>query len=136
MTDVLTAEQRHRCMSRIRGKDTAPEKCVRRMIHGMGYRYRLHVAGLPGKPDLVLSRLRKVVFIHGCFWHMHRCRFGCVKPETNANFWRNKREGNRQRDAKVRRALRKTGWSVLTVWECELRDENKLQEKLRTFLTE
>ncbi len=78
MTDVLTAEQRQRCMSRIRGKDTEPEKCVRRMIHRMGFRYRLHAAGLPGKPDLVMPRLRKVVFVHGCFWHMHRLRFSAI----------------------------------------------------------
>lgn len=134
MTDVLTPEQRHRCMSRIRGKGTSPEMCVRRIIHRMGFRYRLHPAELPGKPDLVLSRLRKVVFVHGCFWHMHRCRFGRVKPDTNADFWRKKREGNRQRDARVRRALRKTGWSVLTVWECELRDSSRLHGKLKKFL--
>lgn len=134
MTDVLTAEQRHRCMSRIRGKDTAPEKCVRRMIHGMGFRYRLHAAGLPGKPDLVLPRLRKVVFVHGCFWHMHRCRLGRVRPATNAGFWKAKREGNRQRDTRTRRALRRAGWQVLTVWECELRDVDRLARKLRAFL--
>jgi len=122
-------------MSRIRGKDTAPEKYVRRMIHGMGFRYRLHAAGLPGKPDLVLPRLRKVVFVHGCFWHMHRCRFGRVKPVTNADFWKRKREGNRRRDATVRRALRKEGWRVLTVWECEMRNVGILQRKLRMFLT-
>ena len=134
MTDVLTAEQRHRCMSRIRGKDTAPEMCVRRMIHGMGFRYRLHAAGLPGKPDLALPRLRKVVFVHGCFWHMHRCRLGRVRPATNAGFWKAKREGNRQRDTRTRQALRRAGWQVLTVWECELRDMDRLAQKLSAFL--
>lgn len=136
MTDVLTAEQRHRCMARIRGKDTDPERHVRNMIHRMGFRYRLHASDLAGKPDIVLPRLRKVVFVNGCFWHIHPCRFGRVIPVTNANFWRTKREGNRQRDAKVRRALRKTGWSVLTVWECELREDDKLRRKLRAFLTD
>jgi DNA mismatch endonuclease (patch repair protein) len=136
MTDVLTAEQRHRCMARIRGKDTDPERNVRSIIHRMGFRYRLHVSGLPGKPDIVFPRLRKVVLVHGCFWHMHRCRFGRVQPATNANFWKTKREGNRQRDAKVRRALRKGGWNVLTVWECELREDDKLRKKLRRFLTD
>ncbi len=136
MTDVLTAEQRHRCMARIRGKDTDPERNVRSIIHRMGFRYRLHVSGLPGKPDIVFPRLRKVVLVHGCFWHMHRCRFGRVKPATNANFWKTKREDNRQRDAKVRRALRKDGWNVLTVWECELREDDKLRKKLRRFLTD
>lgn len=135
MSDVLTTEQRQRCMAQIRGKDTAPERRVRSMIHRMGFRYRLHGPDLPGKPDIILPRLRKIIFVHGCFWHIHRCRFGLVKPVTNADFWKNKREGNRQRDEKVRRALRKTGWSVLTVWECELQDDNKLQKKLRTFLT-
>lgn len=136
MTDVLTAEQRHRCMARIRGKDTDPECNVRSILHRMGFRYRLHVSGLPGKPDIVLPRLRKVVFVHGCFWHMHRCHFGSVKPATNADFWKTKREGNRQRDAKVRRALRKAGWDVLAVWECELRDSDKLRKKMQTFLTD
>lgn len=136
MTDVLTAEQRQRCMSRIRCKDTEPEKSVRRMIHRMGYRYRLHVAGLPGKPDLVFTRLRKIVFVHGCFWHMHRCCLGRVKPVTNADFWKKKREGNRQRDAKVHRALRKEGWRVLTIWECEMGNVGKLQRKMRIFLEE
>ena len=111
------------------------KKYVRRMIHGMGFRYRLHAVGLPGKPDLVLPRLRKVVFVHGCFWHMHRCLFGRVKPTTNADFWKQKREGNRQRDATVRRALRKEGWRVLTVWECEIRNVGKLKRRLRVFLT-
>jgi len=136
MTDVLTAEQRQRCMSRIRGKDTGPEKFVRQMIHRMGFRYRLHSADLPGKPDLVLPRLRKVIFVHGCFWHMHRCRFGRVQPATNADFWKKKRESNRQRDAAVRWALRKEGWRVLTVWECEIRNIEKLQRKVWAFLKE
>lgn len=136
MSDVLTADQRHRCMARIRGKDTDPERRVRSMIHRMGFRYRLHCSDLPGKPDIVLPRLRKIVLVHGCFWHMHRCRFGRVKPVTNTDFWKNKRESNRQRDANVRHALRRTGWNLLTVWECELRDNNTLQRKLRNFLTE
>ncbi|MBN2302472.1 MAG: DNA mismatch endonuclease Vsr [Lentisphaerae bacterium] len=134
MSDVLTAEQRHRCMTRIRGKDTDPERQVRSMIHTMGFRYRLHVSGLPGKPDIVLPRLRKVVLVHGCFWHMHRCKFGRVQPATNANFWKVKREGNRRRDATVLRALQNAGWDVLTVWECELRDSDLLSDKIKRFL--
>lgn len=121
-------------MSRIRGKDTEPEKCVRQMIYGMGVRYRLHVANLPGRPDIVLRRSRKVIFVHGCFWHMHRCRFGNVKPVTNADFWMKKRERNRRRDAAVRRVLRDEGWRVLTVWECEMRNAEKLKRKLKLFL--
>ncbi len=134
MTDVLTVEQRHRCMSRIRGKDTGPEMCVRHLVHRMGYRYRLHVAGLPGKPDIVLARLRKVIFVHGCFWHMHRCRMGRVRPSTNADFWKAKREGNRKRDARKRQALKRAGWGVLTIWECDLRAPDRVAKKLRTFL--
>lgn len=134
--DVLTPEQRRRCMSRIRGKDTGPEKCVRGILREMGLRYRLNVTGLPGKPDLVLRRLRKVVFVHGCFWHKHRCRLGRVQPATNAAFWERKREGNRQRDARTRRALRKQGWQVLTVWECETLNPDKLKRKLIAFLGE
>src|SRR5581483_5419780 len=100
MADVLTPEQRSRCMSRIRGKDTGPELVVRSMAHRMGYRFRLHSRLLPGRPDLVFPGLRKVVFVHGCFWHMHRCRFGRVTPVTNATFWMNKRSGNMRRDRK------------------------------------
>ena len=136
MTDVLTAEQRHRCMSRIRGKDTGPEMCVRRLIHGMGYRYRLHVAGLLGKPDIVLARQKKVIFVHGCFWHMHRCRLGRVQPSTNADFWKAKRRGTQERDARTRRALRRAGWKVLTVWECQIGETSLLKARLRVFLKE
>lgn len=136
MTDVLTAEQRHRCMARIRGKNTEPERRVRSMIHRMGFRYRLHVTGLPGKPDIVLPLLQKVILVHGCFWHMHRCRFGRVKPATNACFWEVKREATRQRDVRVRRALWKAGWEVMTVWECELQESDKLQNRIRKFLTD
>lgn len=135
MTDVLTVAQRRKCMSRIRGKDTSPERKIRTMIHRMGFRYRIHVSDLPGKPDIVLPRLRKIILVHGCFWHMHRCRFGRVRPATNSTFWQNKREGNRQRDRKVCRALRRQGWHVLTVWECELRNPIKLEDKIEKFLS-
>ncbi|MFH1024939.1 MAG: DNA mismatch endonuclease Vsr [Planctomycetota bacterium] len=135
MTDVLTTEQRRRCMARIRRKDTDPERHVRSMIHRMGFRYRLNVTSLPGKPDIVLPRLRKVVLVHGCFWHMHRCKYGRVKPATNAGFWKAKREENRRRDARVRRALRIAGWDVLIVWECELRDGDKLRKRIHAFLS-
>ncbi len=134
MADVLTPEQRSRCMAAIKGRNTKPELAVRRMVHAMGYRFRLHRKDLPGKPDLVFPRLGKVIFVHGCFWHMHTCRYGKVKPKTNAAFWQAKREGNRARDRRHVRDLRREGWEVLTVWECQLRDPEKLERKLRTFL--
>jgi DNA mismatch endonuclease (patch repair protein) len=135
MTDVHTPEQRSFNMSRIRSKDTKPEMIVRSLVHQMGYRFRLHVPSLPGKPDLVLPAHRKVIFVHGCFWHQHRCREGRVKPASNAEFWRSKREGNVSRDRRNRRKLTAAGWSVLVVWECWTRDiEHKLLPKLPEFL--
>jgi DNA mismatch endonuclease (patch repair protein) len=132
--DVLTREQRSRCMSAIKNRDTRPEMIVRRLVHGMGYRFRLHVSSLPGKPDLVLPRLKKVIFVNGCFWHMHRCRYGRVSPASNAIFWRTKREQNVERDRRNSARLRKAGWRVLVVWECGTRDPSALSARLRAFL--
>ncbi len=134
--DVLTPDQRSYCMSRIRGKDTKPELVVRRLLHAMGYRYRLHDRRLPGSPDLVFPKYRKVVFVHGCFWHRHRCRFGRVMPSTRKDFWVEKLEKNRQRDTRNRRALRQLGWVVLVVWECQIRRREWLAEHLLEFLQE
>jgi DNA mismatch endonuclease, patch repair protein len=103
--DVLTPEQRRRCMSRIRGKNTTPEKLVRKLIFGMGYRYRLHDKRLPGKPDLTFISRRKVIFVHGCFWHMHDCRYGRVYPKTNEEFWKEKRCRNVERDCENQKSL-------------------------------
>lgn len=133
MTDVLTRRQRSFNMSQIKGKNTRPEMTVRRLLHSLGYRYRLHVRELPGRPDVVLPRYRAVIFVHGCFWHLHTCAFGRVKPKTNAEFWQEKRVGNAERDRKHRRALMK-GWSVLTIWECQTKDRDRLSGKLREFL--
>jgi len=134
MTDVFSREQRSSIMSRIRGKDTKPEMLVRSLLHGMGFRFRLHVADLPGKPDIVLTRHRKVVFINGCFWHGHRaCRKKSV-PETNKEFWEEKISKNRKRDKYVRRRLRACGWKTLTIWECETRNVEKMTGKLKSFL--
>jgi len=133
MADVLTPEQRSFNMSRIRAKDTSPELLVRHMLRSLGYSYRLHVRSLPGRPDIVLRKHGAVIFVHGCFWHMHSCRFGRVVPKTNAEFWQQKRLGNVKRDRQHMRALRKA-WSVLTVWECETRDEARLTARLRKFL--
>ena len=132
--DVLTPEQRHRNMASIKGWDTKPEKFIRSVVHGLGYRFRLHNNKLAGKPDIVLKSGRKVIFVHGCFWHMHRCRFGKVKPKTNAEFWEIKRTENRDRDKRVARILKKDEWQILTVWECQTRTPDKLKKTLTQFL--
>lgn len=132
--DRLTVERRSWLMGRVRSKDTGPELAVRRLVHGMGYRYRLHDGRLPGKPDLVFSGRRKVVFVHGCFWHGHaRCRYARV-PKSRAEYWKEKFACNKKRDAAVRRKLRDLGWRALVVWQCELRRPERLVEKLREFL--
>ena len=136
MTDVLTKKQRSYNMSQIRGRDTRPEMAVRSLVHRMGYRFRLHARDLPGKPDIVLPRHEKIIFVHGCYWHMHRCRYGRVVPATNTEFWQNKRTANVTRDRKNLRKLRRDGWSVLVVWECWLRDPHKLVDRLSAFLEE
>lgn len=134
MTDVLTKEQRKYNMSRIRGKDTKPEKLVRSLLHKNGYRFRLHVKELPGKPDIVLPKHKKIVEVRGCFWHMHDCKYGRVKPENNADFWENKRRATIKRDAKNLQLLEAEGWRVLVVWECWCRDIGKLENKLLDFM--
>ncbi len=134
MTDKMTPEQRHYCMSRIRGKDTKPEMIVRRFLWSHGYRYRLHRKTMPGKPDIVIRRLRVAIFINGCFWHGHDCRES--RPQTNAEFWRAKIERNRARDLDVGIELRNAGWYVITIWECELKKstrESTLQKLLATL---
>ena len=137
MTDVHTREQRSYNMSRIKGTDTKPELIVRSLVHQMGLRFRLHRKDLPGKPDLVLPRHNKIIFVHGCFWHMHRCRYGRVKPKTNAEFWQEKREGNVARDRRNLKALRADGWQVLVIWECWVREpEKKVVGRLEKFLLE
>ncbi|MFZ5883140.1 MAG: very short patch repair endonuclease [Chloroflexota bacterium] len=134
MTDTLTPPERSKRMSRIRAKDMRPEMLVRRLVHGMGYRYRLHVSNLPGKPDLVFPGRKKIIFVHGCFWHRHE---GCSLarlPKTRLDFWLPKLESNRQRDKRVLEQLQALGWDVLVVWECELKAHARLMEKLRNFL--
>ncbi len=132
--DNLTRTQRSACMASIRGADTRPEMLVRRLVHSLGYRYRLHHRELPGTPDLVLPRYRSVIFVHGCFWHTHRCKRGKSTPRTNAEFWRTKREKTRIRDRHNIAALRRAGWRVLVVWECQTRNHANLPERLRTFI--
>lgn len=134
MTDVFSKDKRSEIMSRVKGKNTKPEKLVRCLLHGMGYRFRLHVDDLPGKPDIVLTRHRKVIFVNGCFWHGHRsCRKGEL-PASNRDFWEEKIEKNRKRDVESRRHLRSLGWKVFTIWECETKDPRKTMNRLMRFM--
>lgn len=132
--DKLTPGRRSWLMSRVRSKNTSPELAVRRLVFRMGYRYRLHCKKLPGKPDLVFAGRRKVIFVNGCFWHGHiGCRYARL-PKTRIGYWRNKRITNRARDRANIAKLQKSGWKVLTVWQCELKDQNILSRKLYDFL--
>ena len=121
MADTLSPEERSRLMARIRSRDTKPEMYVRKAVWRAGFRYRLHSRTLPGKPDLALAQYKVAVFVHGCFWHQH----GCAKtsrPSSNREFWDRKLDGNVARDARNQAALQALGWTVLTVWECELEE--------------
>lgn len=127
MTDTVDRATRSRMMAGIRSKNTKPELLVRSWLHRRGFRFRLHGAGLPGRPDLVFKQYRAVVFVHGCFWHRHsRCRYASI-PASNQSFWRAKFEANTARDLKVRRQLRQLGWRVLVLWECETGNSRKLE---------
>jgi DNA mismatch endonuclease, patch repair protein len=133
MPDPFTKSERSRIMAAIRGKGTRPEMAVRRMVHRMGYRYRLHMRSLPGTPDLVFPARRKVINVSGCFWHMHGCG-RCRIPRTRRAFWAAKLTRNKDRDRRTRRALRRVGWDVLVVWECRIRDAERLAARLKAFL--
>lgn len=137
MNDPLTKEERSQRMSLVRSKDTKPEMRVRRLIHSLGYRYRLHARDLPGCPDLVFRRWRKVIFVHGCFWHQHDCSMGNRIPKTRVDYWRNKLERNKKRDADLIRQLRMDGWKVLVIWECQTKPSNleSLTSDIISFLT-
>ena len=121
MTDIVDAATRSRMMAGIQGKNTQPELFLRKALHAMGFRYRLGGKGLPGKPDIVFPKKHIAIFVHGCFWHMHECKY-FKWPATNSQFWREKLDGNVQRDKRVTVELQSKGWTVLTVWECELRE--------------
>lgn len=132
--DRLTKERRSWNMSRIRGRDTSPERAVRSMLHRLGYRFRLHSRSLPGRPDVVLPKWGAVVFVHGCFWHRHpRCSLAYT-PKTRKQFWSQKFNANVARDRRVARTLRSLGWRVVVVWECELRDTGSLSRRLNRSL--
>src|ERR1017187_2382976 len=123
--DILTPEQRHRCMANVKSRNTKPEIVLRKALFSRGLRYRLHVKRLPGTPDRVFPKYRAVLFVHGCFWHGHGCRLFVV-PATNREFWVQKIDGNRSRDEQAIRALRGMGWRVMTVWECAVRGLDRL----------
>lgn len=132
--DTLSPAERSERMGRVRGKNTKPELVVRSLVHGLGFRYRLHGSQLPGRPDLVFTKRRKVIFVHGCFWHRHE---GCPKtrlPKTRLDFWVPKLNGNRLRDEENQRRLLEAGWEYLIIWECEVRSREALTARVLEFL--
>lgn len=134
--DILTKRERSALMSRVRGKNTKPEMIVRRLVHSMGYRYRLHRTDLPGKPDIVFVSRKKLIFVNGCFWHGHlgkKCKLARI-PKTRISFWTKKIDYNRSRDKRNATMLKAMGWNVLTVWECELKNIDAVKKKLASFL--
>jgi len=132
--DNVSPARRSEIMGRVLSRDTKPEMLVRRMIYAMGYRYRLHVKDLPGRPDLVFRSKRKVVFVHGCFWHKHPDCALARLPKSREEFWLPKLEANRARDIRNERMLQDANWSVLKIWECELGDVAKLKIRIKEFL--
>ena len=138
MTDIVSPEKRSRMMSGIKGKNTKPEMIIRKGLYARGFRYRLHVKQLPGKPDLVLHKYKAVIFVNGCFWHKHDCRL-FKWPKSNTDFWREKLTANEQRDKKYYRELSESGWRIMTVWECALKgrketDREKVLDNLSDWL--
>ena len=132
--DTLTKQQRARCMSRIRSKGTRPEIIVRKVLTKLGWRYRLHIAKLQGRPDIVIPKNKTALFINGCFWHQHK---GCKRqsiPKTNVAYWEKKLKGNVERQKKDIKVLRKLGWRVRVIWECQTKQEDHLEKKLRSIL--
>jgi len=132
--DTLSKSKRSELMSRIRGKNSVPELALRRLVHGLGFRYRLHGRDLPGNPDMVFPARGAVIFMHGCFWHRHTNCSRARMPKSRVAFWTEKLEGNRLRDCRNRRKLRALGWRVLVVWECQLNNPEKLSILVCKFL--
>ena len=131
--DTISRARRSELMSRIRSKNTRPEMAVRSALHKLGYRFRLHSKHLPGRPDIVLPRHKKVVLVHGCFWHGHSCQLGS-KPKSNRSYWSPKLRGNRARDKRNLASLIELGWAPLELWECEIRKDRRISEKLQAFM--
>lgn len=134
MADRLSPEERSAHMRRIRKVDTKPELAVRQVTHRLGYRFRLHRRDLPGTPDLVFPRLRKVILVHGCFWHQHDCRLGAKRPSTNTDYWLPKLARNVERDRLARTQLEDDGWGVLVIWECQTKVPDLLAMMVKNFL--
>jgi DNA mismatch endonuclease (patch repair protein) len=135
MADLFSPAKRSLIMAAIRSADTGPEIAVRKIVHRLGFRYRLHVRSLPGSPDLVFPSRRKVVFVHGCFWHRHpKCARATI-PKTHAEFWRTKFASNVTRDHSALRGLKRMNWAPLTIWECELKKPERLMKRLSRFLS-
>lgn len=130
MVDTLSKKRRSWNMSRVRSTNTKPELVVRRLLHRNGFRFRLHVKTLPGKPDIVLNKYQSAVFVHGCFWHRHKNCPDASTPKTRTEFWVKKFDGNVKRDRKNRMALKKIGWKVIVIWECEVAKQDKLAARL------
>jgi len=133
MTRAKPSALRSRIMRAVKSKDTTPELYIRRLLHAKGFRYRLHRTDLPGCPDLVFARLKKVIFIHGCFWHGHNCRRGARMPKSNVEYWTAKISRNHARDQKIRKQLKADGWDVLVVWECRMKAAQSL-DRIIAFL--
>lgn len=136
MTDVFDPVKRSAVMRRVKGRDTGPERTVRRLLTALGARYRLHRKDLPGRPDIVLAGRRLAIFVHGCFWHGHDCARGARVPRQNRDYWLGKVGRNRGRDVESRLALEAAGWRVEVIWECELKDEAALLERLAEVLAD
>ena len=134
MSDIFDRRKRSEIMSRIRGRDTEPEMIVRRIAHGLGFRFRLHRRDLPGSPDLVFPRHRAVIMVHGCFWHRHPgCKYAS-NPKTRVRYWEDKFEGNVVRDRRNEAALQDLRWRVMVIWECETGDQEAVAERIRRLL--
>jgi DNA mismatch endonuclease (patch repair protein) len=134
MADVFNRKKRSEIMRAVRSTDTTPELVVRRLVYGLGFRYRLHVRSITGSPDLVFRSRRKVIFVHGCFWHRHSCADGRSTPASHRDYWMAKFSRNRDRDVKVRRNLRLAGWKILVIWECHTKNPKRLKPKLKSFI--
>ena len=132
--DIIPPSERSEIMSRVRAKDTRPEMLVRRLVFAEGYRYRLHDRKLPGCPDLVFRGRAKVIFVHGCFWHRHEACALARMPKSRLDFWEPKLTANKERDMRNRKLLAKEGWKVLTIWECQLKDTERMKRTIRRFL--
>lgn len=133
MIDHVSKEKRSEIMKRIPGKNTIPELIVRKLVFSLGYRYRLHGKNLPGKPDIVFPGRKKVIFIHGCFWHYHNCKKG-TPPKSNLDYWLPKLQENRRRDARIQKLITLMGWEILVIWQCQIRDTDNLTKKIISFL--